>query len=55
MPLDELSGIPARLTGDVKMIDLHREASIWDNWVVLGLLVFIYCLDVGLRRMGGLS
>jgi hypothetical protein len=30
-------------------------APLWDNWVVLTLLVFLYSLDVGLRRLRGLS
>jgi hypothetical protein len=31
------------------------EATVWDNWMVLAVLVFVYCLDVGMRRLGGLS
>jgi hypothetical protein len=34
---------------------LHREASLWDNWLMLTLLVVIYSIDVGLRRLSGLS
>jgi hypothetical protein len=31
------------------------EATVWDNWMVLAVLVFVYALDVGMRRLGGLS
>jgi hypothetical protein len=30
-------------------------ASLWDNWITLSLLVGLYSLDVGLRRLRGLS
>jgi hypothetical protein len=50
-----LASIPERLSGDVKLIELHREESIWDNWFVLSLLVLIYSVDVGIRRLSGLS
>jgi len=53
--LDELDSIAEELKGEARTIPLHREASIWDNWIVLGLLITIYCLDVGLRRLAGLS
>ena len=36
-------------------IELHREATIWDNWITLAMLVFLYCVDVGVRRLMGLS
>jgi hypothetical protein len=55
IPLDQLATIPKQLQGEVKRIDVHREASIWDNWLVLTLLVIVYCVDIGLRRMAGLS
>ena len=53
--IDQLATIPKQLQGEVKWIDVHREASIWDNWLVLLLLVVVYCVDIGLRRMAGLS
>jgi len=30
-------------------------APLWDNWLTLSLLVGLYSLDVGLRRLRGLS
>jgi hypothetical protein len=52
---DKLAEIEALLQGESRFTDLHRETSIWDNWVVLAVLVFLYTLDVGLRRLTGLS
>lgn len=51
----DLASITGELAGEPKTISLHREASIWDNWLVLTLLVAIYSVDVGLRRLSGLS
>lgn len=53
--LPELSVITDRLKGDIKTTPNHRETTLWDNWLTLVLLVFIYSLDVGLRRLAGLS
>jgi hypothetical protein len=53
--LPELPSIEEKLAGDSKFTELHREASVWDNWMTLALLVFLYTLDVGLRRLMGLS
>ena len=53
--IDQLATIPKQLQGEVKRIEVHREASIWDNWLVLTLLVVVYCVDIGLRRLAGLS
>lgn len=52
---NELASITGELKGEPKTISLHREASIWDNWLVLTLLALIYSVDVGLRRLSGLS
>jgi hypothetical protein len=53
--LGDLGKIPEKLKGEPKLIRLHREEAIWDNWFTLALLVLIYSLDVGLRRLAGLS
>jgi hypothetical protein len=53
--LPDLAAIPEQLKGEVKLTSLHREAPLWDNWLTLALLMFIYSLDVGLRRLAGLS
>jgi hypothetical protein len=53
--LTELAAIPDKLKGETKSSSSHRETDIWDNWLVLALLMFLYSLDVGLRRLAGLS
>ncbi len=53
--LTELPTIEKRLEGVSKPHDLHREASLWDNWMTLALLVTLYTIDVGIRRLMGLS
>ena len=53
--LPDLASIEDKLKGDSKFTELHREASLWDNWLTLALLIFLYTLDVGLRRLLGLS
>jgi hypothetical protein len=53
--LPELAGIADRLQGESKYTELHREASLWDNGLTLAILIFLYSLDVGIRRLVGLS
>jgi hypothetical protein len=53
--LPEIAGIGDSLEGQSKFTELHREASLWDNKLTLIVLIFLYCLDVGLRRLVGLS
>jgi hypothetical protein len=53
--IDQLASIGGELAGEPKVVALYSEASIWDNWLLLSLLIFIYSLDVGLRRLAGLS
>jgi hypothetical protein len=53
--LTDLAGIPDRLAGESKFTELHREASLWDNAITLSVLIVLYSLDVGLRRLLGLS
>jgi hypothetical protein len=53
--LPDLATIEDKLAGESKFTELHREASVWDNWLTLAVLIFLYTLDVGLRRLMGLS
>jgi hypothetical protein len=53
--LPDLASIADKLKGETKFTELHREASLWDNWLTLAVLIFLYTLDVGLRRLMGLS
>lgn len=51
----ELASLPELFKGEPMLIEVHREASIWDNWFTLLLITLIYAVDVGLRRLSGLS
>ena len=53
--LTDLASIPEKLKGETQSSHLYREATIWDNWLTLTLLVCVYSVDVGLRRLAGLS
>ncbi len=53
--LTELASVVDKLKGDPKLIPFHREATLWDNWLTLVILALIYCVDVGIRRLAGLS
>ncbi|HEV7223988.1 MAG TPA: hypothetical protein VGN42_14865, partial [Pirellulales bacterium] len=53
--IDQLGSIGGELAGEPKVVPLYSEASIWDNWLMLSLLILIYSVDVGLRRLAGLS
>jgi hypothetical protein len=52
---NDLASITGELKGELKTISLKKEATIWDNWLILSLLISIYSIDVGLRRLSGLS
>ena len=52
--LSELGSIPEKLKGETELLSLHREATIWDNWLTLSLLIMVYSVDVGIRRLMGL-
>jgi hypothetical protein len=53
--LHELNVIPEQLKGESKFNLLRREATLWDNWLLLAVLMGVYSVDVGLRRLVGLS
>jgi hypothetical protein len=53
--LPDLASIPSTLKGEATSSRVHAEDSLWDNGVFLLLLVFLYSLDVALRRLAGLS
>jgi hypothetical protein len=53
--LPDLGSIPDMLKGESKFVDVHREATVWDNWLTLVVLACLYSVDVGLRRLAGLS
>lgn len=49
------SQVRDRLHGEAIRTQRLYEASVWDNWLVVALLVCIYCLEIGIRRWAGLS
>ena len=53
--LVELDQIPDRLKGKATLKEVKQQASIWDNWLTLLLLMVVYSVDVGIRRLSGLS
>jgi hypothetical protein len=53
--LNDLGGIPHELQGEIRLERLHLEATLWDNWLVLLILVGVYVVDIGMRRFMGLS
>ncbi|MCX5659106.1 MAG: hypothetical protein NTW19_05205 [Planctomycetota bacterium] len=54
LELDQLSRLPALVKGEPIEIHQPHEDTIWDNWLTLVLLVSLYCIDVGARRLLGL-
>jgi hypothetical protein len=53
--LPDLASIPGALKAESQHLELHREATVWDNPLTLLVLVILYSIDVGLRRLRGLS
>jgi len=53
--LSDLKSLPEQFKGEPMLVEVHREASVWDNWFTLVLITLIYAVDVGLRRLSGLS
>jgi hypothetical protein len=53
--LTDLARIPDQVKGETRRSQVPLERDVWDNWLVLSALVLLYSLDVGLRRLAGLS
>jgi hypothetical protein len=53
--LADIGAIPPLLKGNPKFTPVHREATVWDNWLLLLLLALLYSADVGLRRLSGMA
>jgi hypothetical protein len=51
----DVGQIPERLKGETKRGQVPLERDVWDNWLVLCVLILLYSFDVGLRRLAGLS
>jgi hypothetical protein len=54
LKLSDLDSIADKLEGSTELQDLHREATLWDNWLILAILILVYSVDVGIRRVMGL-
>ncbi|MCY2968234.1 MAG: hypothetical protein NT069_32160 [Planctomycetota bacterium] len=55
LELSSLATLPEKLKGEPSISHLYREKTMWDNWLMLVLLVVLYSVDVGLRRLVGLT
>ncbi|MBC8354898.1 MAG: hypothetical protein H8E66_23210 [Planctomycetes bacterium] len=55
LELVEFSTLPAKLSGEPHHEQIHREVTIWDNWLILLVLTSVYVTDIGMRRLTGLS
>lgn len=55
LELTELEDLPDLLTGEPTTRIQSHEDDAWDNWLILMLLVSVYCVDVGIRRLMGLT
>lgn len=53
--LDRLAELPQKLEGETITVTRTHEEEIWDNWLTLVVLVTLYCADVFVRRMSGLT
>jgi len=54
LKLSDLDSIADKLEGSTELQALHREATLWDNWLILAILILVYSVDVGIRRVMGL-
>ncbi|MBE3132450.1 MAG: hypothetical protein IMZ55_03180, partial [Acidobacteria bacterium] len=55
LELDRLGELPQKLRGEAVTVHRTHEEELWDNWLVLVLLVVLYSADVFARRMSGLA
>ena len=55
IPVDQLASLERKLSGKTLTTKRQDLATIWDNWLVLVILVLVYSIDVGIRRLMGLS
>lgn len=55
LELEQLAQVAGQLVGGPAETTRRLEEELWDNWLTLVLLVGLYCTDVGVRRIMGLS
>ncbi len=51
----DVATIPDRLTSRVVETRKRVDDDVWDTWPVLAALVGLYCVDIAIRRLSGLS
>jgi len=51
----DVATIPSRLASGAIETRRQVDDDIWDTWPVLALLVGLYCADIAIRRLSGLS
>lgn len=55
LELDEFARLPSLIQPFSFSVPFTHEEELWDNWVILVLLVSLYCTDIGIRRFKGAS
>lgn len=55
LELTELDRFGDLLEGEPVFARTVHEQEIWDNWLVLVILVSLYCMDVYVRRLAGMT
>ena len=55
LELDRIAEIPGHIKGETVDVQRVHEEELWDNWLMLVLLVTIYCTGVFVRRTSGLT
>jgi hypothetical protein len=53
--LPDIGKLSGWLAGESQRTALHIEQSLWDNWLMVVLIVALFSCDIGLRRLTGLS
>lgn len=53
--VDQFAKLPEVLRGKPMAVTQTHEEEVWDNWLTLIVLVGLYCTDVGVRRLLGLT
>ena len=53
--LGDFASLPQRLADTSVETKMTYEDDLWDTWPVLVLLVGLFCVDVGIRRLSGSS
>lgn len=55
LELPDIGKLSQSLQGEIRTTQRIHEDEIWDNWFTLILLVSLYCTDVLVRRISGLT